>query len=46
MIIGRVDGILNGMDVTILLEKAHHLMKIGRYDNAIVHYGRVIEQDS
>ena len=33
------------MDFTELLEKAHHLTRIGRYDDAISVYDKVLEAD-
>mgnify|MGYP003613970492 CR=1 FL=1 len=34
---------MSGMDIPALMDKAHHLMKVGRYDEAISLYDQVLE---
>ena len=34
---------MSGMDIPAVLDNAHHLMKVGRYDDAISLYDQVLE---
>ena len=34
---------MSGMDIPAILDKAHHLMKVGRYDDAISLYDQILE---
>ena len=45
IIIPRVNGNMSGMDIPAMLDKAHNLTKVGRYDDAISQYDKILEID-